>query len=140
MTSTTRIPSALVPSYRALVVGAGFQYSDMMLKFGGFGNWFFTPGPVIMPSAVGGAVMALLMIVQQRYTWWPFHPISFPISMAVNKMFFTVLLAWVIKSAVLRYGGPRLFMQLRPFFLGLILGEFIPAGLLAMIEVAGGLP
>ena len=51
-----------------------------------------------------------------------------------------VLLAWVIKSAVLRYGGPRLFMQLRPFFLGLILGEFVPRGLLAMIEVAGGLP
>ena len=91
-------------------------------------------------TAIGGIAMALLMILQQRYAWWPFHPISFPISMAVNKMFFTVLLAWVIKSAVLRYGGPRLFMQLRPFFLGLILGEFVPRGLLAMIEVAGGLP
>ncbi len=91
-------------------------------------------------TAIGGIAMAVLMIVQQRYAWWPFHPISFPISMAANKMFFTVLLAWVIKSAVLRYGGARLFMQLRPFFLGLILGEFVPRGLLAMIEVAGGLP
>ncbi len=91
-------------------------------------------------TAFGGVVMAMLMIVQQRYTWWPFHPISFPISMAVNKMFFTVLLAWLIKSAVLRYGGARLFMQLRPFFLGLILGELVPRGLLACIEYTGGIP
>ena len=59
--------------------------------------------------------------------------------MAAGKMFFTVLVAWMIKSMVLRYGGPRLFHRLRPFFLGLILGEFVPRGIVALIELCGGL-
>ena len=88
-------------------------------------------------TAIGGVLMALFMLAQQRFVWWPFHPISFPISMAANKMFFSVLLAWAIKSMVLRFGGPRLFQRLRPFFLGLILGEFVPRGVVAMIELCG---
>jgi hypothetical protein len=44
-------------------------------------------------------------------------------------MFFSVFLAWLIKSVVIKYGGPQLYLRSRPFFLGLILGQFVTAGI-----------
>jgi hypothetical protein len=35
---------------------------------------------------------------------------------------------WIVKSAVLRLGGMRLYRQLLPFFLGLVLGHYFTAG------------
>ena len=42
-------------------------------------------------------------------------------------MFFSVFLAWLCKTLVLRYGGPALYLKTRPFFMGLILGQFVTA-------------
>ena len=83
-------------------------------------------------GALGAVVMGLLMVARHRFVWWPFHPIAFPISVAANKMFLSILLAWAIKSAALKYGGPRLFKALRPLFLGLIIGEWVPQGVMAL--------
>ena len=84
--------------------------------------------------AIGGAIMGGLMLLRQQLVWWPLHPIGFPISLVIHKMFFTVLLAWLIKTTILRYGGPKLFGRLRPFFLGLILGDFVPLGTLIVLD------
>ena len=83
-------------------------------------------------AGLGAVVMGLLMVARHRFVWWPFHPIAFPISVAANKMFLSILLAWAIKSAALKYGGPRLFKTLRPLFLGLIIGEWVPQGVMAL--------
>jgi hypothetical protein len=50
-------------------------------------------------------------------------------------MFVSVLVAWMIKSAAIGYGGPRLFRRLRPLFLGLIMGDWMPEGVIALIEI-----
>ena len=86
-------------------------------------------------AGLGAAVMGLLMIARQRFVWWPFHPIGFPVSVAVTSMFLSILLAWALKSAALRYGGPRFYRTLRPFFLGLIMGEWTPKGVMALTEL-----
>ena len=39
---------------------------------------------------------------------------------------------------ILRYGGVRLYRNLRPFFLGLILGEIVAAGVFVLIDYATG--
>ena len=39
---------------------------------------------------------------------------------------------------ILRYGGVRLYRNLRPFFLGLILGEIVGAGVFLVIDYATG--
>ena len=85
-------------------------------------------------TAIGGAIMGLLMVVRNTFIWWPLHPIGFPISLVMNKMLVSVFIAWAIKSIILEYGGPRLFKQLRPFFLGLILGDFFPLGFLILLD------
>jgi hypothetical protein len=42
----------------------------------------------------------------------------------INYHWFSIMLAWLFKSAVLRYGGISAYRALLPLFLGLILGEF----------------
>ena len=38
-------------------------------------------------------------------------------------------LGWLAKWLVLKYGGAKLFRRLRPFFLGMVLGQVSSAGL-----------
>lgn len=82
--------------------------------------------------------MVLLMLARQHFVWWPFHPIGFPVSVAMHKMFVSVLVAWILKTLILKYGGPRMFIKLRPFFLGLVLGEFFPVGFLILLDALVG--
>jgi len=95
-------------------------------------NWVYT--------TMGAAIMGLLMLAQKRWLWWPLHPLGFPISAVFGTMFLSMLIAWVVKSAVLKYGGPTLYMRTRPFFLGLILGQFVTAGFWLVISEITGIP
>lgn len=98
-----------------------------------WGGWGWT--------GLGAGVMALLMLARHRFLWWPIHPLGFPISTIwmTNYISFSVFLAWLIKSVVLKYGGPRLYRQTRPFFLGLILGQFSCAGFWLIIDYFTGM-
>ena len=93
-------------------------------------NWGYT--------AMGGAIMGLLMLARQRFLWWPFHPLGFPISAVFGTMFFSVFLAWLIKTVVMKYGGPSLYLKTRPIFLGLILGQFVTVGFWYVIDYCTG--
>ncbi|MEW6750792.1 MAG: DUF6785 family protein [Candidatus Latescibacterota bacterium] len=93
-------------------------------------NWAYT--------GIGGAIMGLLMLARQRFLWWPFHPLGFPISAVFGVMFFSVLLAWTIKTVVMKYGGPRLYLRTRPFFMGLIVGQFATTGVWYAIDYFTG--
>ena len=85
-------------------------------------------------AGLGASMMGLLMLARQRFLWWPFHPLAFPISVSTHKMFISILVAWALKSAAVNYGGPRLYRRLRPFFLGLIMGQWAPKGIFAIVE------
>jgi hypothetical protein len=90
---------------------------------------------------LGGAVfMLVLMLVRHLFLWWPIHPIGFPFgaTFAIQQFWMAVAIGWAVKLAVLRYGGVKLFKRLRPFFLGLILGEFLTDGVWFMIDLAIG--
>ena len=45
-----------------------------------------------------------------------------------------VLVAWAIKQPVIRYGGMKVYKRLRPFFLGMIFGEFSMAVIWTVIS------
>ena len=94
-----------------------------------------------LATAAGGSIMALLMVARQHLTWWPLHPLGFAISTnaMTNYIWFSVFLAWLIKGLVLKYGGPALFQRTRPFFLGLIAGQFSCAGIWLLIDYFTGM-
>jgi hypothetical protein len=84
-----------------------------------------------LPLFFGSGVLITLGLtfLRTRYLWWPLAPIGLALSgsWGIITFWFTMFIAWLIKSVVMRYGGMRLFMALRPFFLGLIMGEMLQA-------------
>ncbi|MBI2193899.1 MAG: hypothetical protein HYU36_18130 [Planctomycetes bacterium] len=91
-------------------------------------------------TLAGALVMSGLIFARQHFLWWPFHPIGFPIGPVwlMDNIWLSIFIAWALKSFILRYGGHRLFVQLRPFFLGLIGGQFTIAGLWLVIDFFTG--
>lgn len=92
-------------------------------------------------TGVGGSIMTLLMLARHNFLWWPLHPLGFAVSAIslTNHITFSVFLAWLIKTIILKYGGPGLFHRARPFFLGLILGQFFVAGIWLVIDYFTGM-
>jgi len=120
-------------------------------------NWFFVAGPqrpfaVItslireQPRApdlrgwaatgVGAAVMCLFTAARHRFVWWPLNPIGLPIAVVswTHVLWFSIFLSWLIKNRILKYGGPKLYLKLRPLFLGLVLGEYSAAAFWILID------
>jgi hypothetical protein len=84
--------------------------------------------------------MGLLMFLRSQFLWWPFHPIGFVIGpiWLMDRLWFTVFLAWLIKACILKYGGLRGYRRARPLFLGLILGQFTCNGFWILIDLLTG--
>ncbi len=75
---------------------------------------------------LGAFLMFLLTLMRARFVWWPFHPAgavigyTTPIQWAWPSFF----LGWLLKSLILRYGGPKAYRKLVPCFIGFIIGSF----------------
>ncbi len=86
-------------------------------------------------KTIGGLGSGFLSWAQYRWSWWPFHPLGFALSVGwlTGYIWFTSLVAWGIKLTIMHYGGARLYQNLKPFFLGLILGEVTVNGVWGVI-------
>ena len=56
----------------------------------------------------------------------------------MNWVWFSILLAWACKSALLKLGGAAAYARIRPFFLGLILGQVVVSGMWLVIDFFTG--
>jgi len=108
-----------------------FNYVLEMLKHRQGPQWH---GLVL--TGIGAGLMFFLMFMRQRFLWWPLHPLGLPISgvMLTQQVWFSVFLAWLLKSMILRYGGPKIYRESKVFFLGLILGQFVCSGVWIIID------
>ena len=72
----------------------------------------------------GAAMTLLLIFLNQRFPWWPLHPVGFTVSLQypTRASFFSVFLAWLLKMIVLRVGGVALFNRSRVFIFGALMG------------------
>lgn len=75
---------------------------------------------------IGGAFAFFLYAMRGRFWWWPFHPLGYAMGCAwpATVYWSSFFVGWMVKAAILRYGGATCYKNFRPFFLGLILGEF----------------
>ncbi len=96
------------------------------------GGWIWT--------GVGAAVMVVLMAARHSFAWWPFHPVGYAISASwvLNATWMSIMCAWLIKLVVLNYGGPKLYERTKPFFMGIILGQFVAAGFWLLVDSITG--
>ena len=108
-------------------------------------EWLVTNSETDFPESVftliGFTLTVLLSIMRLRFVWWPLHPIGYTMfsSWATFQLWFSIMLGWAVKYGVLKYGGLKVYRQIRPVFLGLVLGEVVCAGIWMIISlIAGG--
>ena len=96
-------------------------------------RWVFT--------FIGAGAMAAMMYLRHHVLSWPLHYLGFPIgdTWVMSWVWFSIFLSWLLKLVVLRYWGVPGYRALRPFFLGLILGQISCAGTWMLIDVCTGM-
>jgi hypothetical protein len=98
-------------------------------------QWLYYPkGPDFLRVSfmgVGMCIVFLLRILRTRFLFWPFHPAGYAlaVSFAIDYFWFPLFLSWLLKSLILSYGKIKGYQKAIPFFLGLILGDFVVGGL-----------
>ena len=111
--------------------GGGYDFAERMIR---------TPtGPQLLTwlhIGAGSLIMGGLMLARAVFLWWPLHPIGYVVGPVwiLDHLWFNMFLAWLVKVIVLRYGGVRLYLRTRPFFLGIILGFVVPGGIYLIID------
>ena len=101
-------------------------------------TWMVNPSLTDLPSvifmSVGLALTFVLMAMRMRFFWWPFHPAGYAlaISFAMDYFWFAFFISWLIKFILLRFGGLGTHRRAIPFFLGLILGDYVIGSLWAI--------
>ena len=73
----------------------------------------------------GVLVTVALMFLKLNVSWWPLHPVAFPIALSatIQSMTLVIFGTWLFKALLLRYGGLRAHRMVLPFFLGLLAGD-----------------
>ncbi len=131
----------------AAVVAIGLSIM-MAYSRGGdmMGNWFYSRLPRIMSDhiadmsraplqsspfetgwIVAGALgMSALLFFRQTMFWLP-HPIGMVmlVNPTMGAYWFSILLGWIAKSLVTKYGNKQVYAKARTFFIGLIVGELL---------------
>lgn len=93
-------------------------------------------------TLIGMVVTTFLVLMRASFSWWPLHPLGYALSgsWTLIVFWFPCFVAWIIKSFLSRYGGMKWYLVARPFFLGMILGEFSMAVLWTVIAAAFNVP
>jgi hypothetical protein len=111
----------------AEVMGAGWDSYDSIA------SWLQSPkkpDPLGMGFFGGGGLLALgLALMRSRFAWWPLHPMGYPLGIGgtMDRWWFAMLIATVLKGTITHYGGVRGYRQAAPFFMGLVLGQYVVA-------------
>ncbi len=94
------------------------------------------PDWVRISYMTGGTVFVfILTAMRMRFIWWPFHPAGYAlaISYAMDYFWFAFFVSWLIKYILIKQGGLRTHRKTAPFFLGLILGDYVVGSIWAIL-------
>lgn len=75
---------------------------------------------------VGAVATSGMMWMRLHFMWWPLHPAGYALSMVFGVEYFwsCLLIAWIIKWAILHWAGHRIYQRFLPFVYGVIIGEY----------------
>ena len=68
-----------------------------------------------------------LMFLRRQFIWFPFHPAGYALGLSAGMVWVwsAVCVGWFIKAVLLKFGGLRTYRKAGPFFVGLVLGDFL---------------
>jgi len=126
------------------IEGKNVMDAHNMGQFNLLASWLSTPrDPDTLGMSfvgIGLVFTAFLMFMRLRFLGWPFHPAGFALSQnfGVDYFWMCLVISTVIKGAVLRYGGYRMYRQLMPLMFGVILGEYCVGAFWSVWSVVAG--
>ena len=115
-------------------------------SFGRLERWlnFVTPPeiPAMVFVGIGFWITILLSAMRMNFLWWNLHPVGYAISgsWAINPMIGSIFVGWFLKWVILKYGGRRWHRGSIPFFLGIVLGEFIIGTFWSLLGIISAQP
>lgn len=148
--------------FLSMVVGC-ISVLVVAYHFGGvrLDQWYFRDGPVFPYEDVaatmaepakltafgafsflwGVGVMSLMVFLNKNYLWFRISPLGylFGSTWTMAHVWFSVFLGWLCSYLATRGGGFRFYRQMRPFFIGMVLGEFVTSALWLPIDWAFGI-
>lgn len=91
---------------------------------------------------VGFAITLLLAAARTTFVGFPLHPVAYALSASwsIHLVWVPMIIAWLTKLLILRYGGLRLYRQALPLFYGLILGETLVGCGWTFVGLLTGIP
>jgi hypothetical protein len=83
----------------------------------------------------GAALVGACAFMRLRFTWWPFHPLVFIFfgTFGMGRLYVSFFLGWIIKVALTKIGGGQFYVRSKPFFVGVITGQIIMAGVWVIV-------
>jgi len=87
--------------------------------------------------AAGFVITSVLAFVRLRFPWWPLHPVGYLMIMTfpAAHLWFSIMLGWLARTLILRFGGAGMYTAAKPFFIGLIVGESMAAGFWLVVGI-----
>jgi hypothetical protein len=87
--------------------------------------------------AIGASVTAFLQAAAWRFSGWPLLPVGYVVagSVYITQAWFSIMIGWLAKVLIVRFGGAQLYQSARNVFIGLIFGEAIAAGVWLVITL-----
>ncbi len=113
----------------------GYRTTLARREFEELASFLKAPKPPDVARSLAGAsgmiITAALVAIRTYFLRFPLHPLGFAMVASYgHPLWGPFFLVWIIKTTVLRLGGMRLYRQLIPFFLGVVIGHYFVAGLI----------
>lgn len=109
--------------------------------FGRLRNWILYPTNTdragLLFMGITFSVMTLLMYLRVKFFWLPFHPLGYVMAFnqEMSDLWAPILICLFIKWLILKYGGIKSYRRAVPFFLGLVLGDFLMGSIWSILSV-----
>ena len=123
------------------IIGIGFETFERMLL-----PWLQQPHA---PDSTGLSFTAFaslftlgLMFLRRQFIWFPFHPAGYALGLSAGMVWVwsAVCVGWFIKAILLKFGGLRLYRKAAPFFVGMILGDFLTGTFWSLVGAVFEIP
>jgi len=86
-------------------------------------------GGALTAMGMGLALVLLTTVARLRFPKWPLHPVMFLVwgNRVGQVLCGSFLIGWILKASVLKYGGQKVYNDLKPLMYGLVAGDMLAA-------------
>ena len=86
---------------------------------------------------IGFTVMMALSYLRVKFFWLPLHPLGYVMAsnQEMSDLWIPLLIALFLKWLILRHGGIQSYRRIIPFFLGLVLGDYLMGSTWSLLNV-----